>query len=237
MKTNVKTRRGFTLVELLVVIVIIASLAGLTAPMVIRQRKKADQTEAVSNARQIGLAFLEFETEFGSLPGASALTQLNTTGGAYTDSVVKGAAGANSNGYFKMLMQADLTQSESIFYAKAQGTIKPDGNVSSDTEALKAKEVGFGYVTVGSNEGLSSAGNPSRPAILTPLTPGAVTLDPAPFDKNLVVLRLDNSAASLRMKVASGATVGTVVVGGVDLFTSTNTVWGGLTPTIKAPLQ
>lgn len=66
MKTNVKTRRGFTLVELLVVIVIIASLAGLTAPMVIRQRKKADQTEATNNARQIGLALLEFENDYGS---------------------------------------------------------------------------------------------------------------------------------------------------------------------------
>ena len=57
--------------ELLVVIVIIAALAGLTAPMVIRQRKKADQTEAVSNARQIGFALFEFETAYGSFPDAT----------------------------------------------------------------------------------------------------------------------------------------------------------------------
>jgi prepilin-type N-terminal cleavage/methylation domain-containing protein len=58
MKQKLKIGRGFTLVELLVVIVIIAALAGLTAPMVIRQRKKADQTEAVNNARQIGIALI-----------------------------------------------------------------------------------------------------------------------------------------------------------------------------------
>ena len=229
MKSNVKNRRGFTLVELLVVIVIIASLAGLTAPMVIRQRKKADQTEAISNARQIGFAFLEFDNEYGSLPGTSSLAQLDTT------ATILGVAGANSNGYFKMLMQADLTQSEAIFYAKARGTIKPDSNISSDAEALKAREVGFGYVAIGT-EGLSSAGNPARPCLVAPLTQGAATLDPAPFDKNLVVLRMDNSAASLKMRVASGTTVGTVSQGGTDLFASTNPVWDGATPSIKPPL-
>jgi prepilin-type N-terminal cleavage/methylation domain-containing protein len=229
MKTNNKNNRGFTLVELLVVIVIIAALAALTAPMVIRQRKKADQTEAISNARQIGLAFIEFDNEYGSLPGTATLALLNTT------ATVKGTAGANSNGYFKMLMQADLTDSEAIFYAKARNTIKPDGNAASDAEALKAKEVGFGYIAIGT-EGLSSAGNPARPVILTPLTPGAATLDPGPFDKNLVILRMDNSVTAVKMVVAAGATVGTVSVGGVDLFTSANTVWDGATPAIKPPL-
>ncbi len=230
MKTNNKNNRGFTLVELLVVIVIIAALAALTAPMVIRQRKKADQTEATSNARQIGLAFLEFDNDYGSLPGTASLALLNNA------ATIKGTAGADSNGYFKMLMQADLTQSEAIFYAKARGTVKPDGNVTTDGEALKAKEVGFGYIAIGT-EGLSSAGNPARPVVITPLTPGASTLDPAPFDKNLVVLRMDNSVSSIKMVVAAGATVGTVSIGGTDLFTSANPVWDGATPAIKPPLQ
>jgi hypothetical protein len=38
-------------------------LSGLTAPHVIRAKRKPDQTKATSNARQIGLALLEFERE------------------------------------------------------------------------------------------------------------------------------------------------------------------------------
>jgi len=230
MKTNIQNRRGFTLVELLVVIVIIASLAGLTAPMVIRQRKKADQTQATNNARQIGLALTEFDNDYGSYPGTTSLTQLDS------DADVTGTAGGDSNGYFRMLIQADLTQSEDMFYAKAKRTIKPDGNITSNTEALKAGEVGFGYLTNGT-EGLSSAGNPARPLVIAPLTPGEDTLDPEPFDKNLVALRGDNSVVSLKMKVASGATVGTVKQGEEDLFAAGNPIWNGTAPDINPPLE
>ena len=64
-------RSGFTLVELLVVITIIAALAALSSPVIIRAKRKADQTEAVNNIRQIGISLNEFETEYGSFPDAS----------------------------------------------------------------------------------------------------------------------------------------------------------------------
>ena len=103
MKMNPRMRRGFTLVELLVVIVIIAALAGLTAPMVIRQRKKADQTEAVSNARQIGLALFEFETAYGSFPDSTtAPTVTENTGTTLT------FGGSTANDYFRQLIAAEI---------------------------------------------------------------------------------------------------------------------------------
>ena len=68
MKTNTNRKRGFTLVELLVVIVIIASLAALSAPMIMGQIKKANKAEAISNSKQIGLALFEFDSDYGSYP-------------------------------------------------------------------------------------------------------------------------------------------------------------------------
>ena len=99
-------RRGFTLVELLVVIVIIAALAGLSAPMVIRQRKKADQTEAVSNARQVGLALFEFENEYGNYPDATTATAVTAATGSQLALGV-----ADSNGLFRQLVAGNFTQS------------------------------------------------------------------------------------------------------------------------------
>jgi len=233
MKNTTKSKRGFTLVELLVVIVIIASLAGLTAPQVIRQRKKADQTQAISNAKQIGLAMLEFDTEYGNFPGTSTLAQLTAAGAT----PALGAAGATSNGYFGQLIQAGITQSEEIFYAKCGGSIKPDNNIAG-AAALAANEVGFGYVTTAvGNEGISSSGNPARPLVITPLTDGgAITFDMRPFDRNLVALRCDNSAISYKMNAGATPTVGTVTVGGALLFAATNPIWDGVATTIVPPL-
>ena len=227
MKSNVKNRRGFTLVELLVVIVIIASLAGLTAPMVIRQRKKADQTEATSNARQIGLAMFEFETEYGSFPDATTATTVATNN---PDNSAITLSQANSNGYFKQLFVANITQSEAMFFAKTGVSKKPDGALQART--LEAGENGFGYILDGA-VGLSTAGNPARVIAVTPLLAAGGTFNPDPFDKKAVVLRIDNSVASLNVNNAGAATVG----GGLTLLQNgVNSVWGAIAPTISSPI-
>lgn len=62
-------RYAFTIIEVLVVIAIIAVLLGMLIPAVQMIRSAASKTECANNMRQIGLATLNFEQQFGVLPG------------------------------------------------------------------------------------------------------------------------------------------------------------------------
>ncbi len=198
--------------------------------MVIRQRKKADQTEAVSNARQIGIALFEFETAYGTYPDRDTAETVKENTGTELS-----LAGTTANDYFRQIIAAEISQSEVMFYAKTAFSKKPDNIFNTSKNALAKGEVGFGYI-MNNDTAFSASGNPGRPIVVAPL---AFPFEPEKFDTELydskaVILSIDNSVKSVQiMKQSKRAQLG----GGKTLLAKgDDTVWGtSVNPVIVNP--
>jgi prepilin-type N-terminal cleavage/methylation domain-containing protein len=231
MKTNINAyaRRGFTLVELLVVIVIIAALAGLTAPMVMKNQKKGASTEALNNARQLFLGLFAFDVEYGTYPDSNTADIIRRERESQLS-----LSGNYSNDYFRQLIAAGVVNSEEPFYAKTKNSPRKPDNVMSTGEALKPGEVGFGYLMNG-QDAFSSSGSPSRPIAVAPLLNNSASgeFDSDTYDEKAVVLRLDGSASLVDIRPTSKQ----ISIGsGTLLETGPNSVWGtDVNPTIRVP--
>ena len=67
MKEHIRDVSGFSLLEVLAVIVILGMLAGLGAPMVISAQRQARQADCRSNLRQFGIALAAYRSDHNGL--------------------------------------------------------------------------------------------------------------------------------------------------------------------------
>jgi type II secretory pathway pseudopilin PulG len=219
-----QTGDGFALAGLITgylgtLIIGVASIAGLTAPLVMRQRKKADQTEAISNARSFGLALIEFENDYGRFPDASTAPIIAN------DTNTPEITGSSSNARFRQLFRANITQSEQSFFAKSAGTQKPDGNISGD-QAIAPGECGFGYI-----ENIRTDDDIPRPLAMAPFVKGSAEFDPMPFDGKAVILWSDGSVRAMPVDRITGE----VIIDGQNLLDPAHPIWGGVPPSLLLP--
>ena len=217
--TKNKLAKGFTLVELLVVIAIIAALAALSTPVVLKQQKKAAATEAVNNAKQHFILLFEFDQDNGSYPGDSSVNSTELVSGS-------------SNDAFREFFIGSQIDSEDIFFAKTGWATKPDGNIGTSpgyAQALEANECGFIYAMKGADEAFGTTNASATPLVAAPAIDNTFTgneFNINAFGGRAVILFNDGACKSL--KITEGATAGqglvniTVGTADVEVFSSAN---------------
>ncbi len=181
---------------------------------------RREMTEAVNNARQIGIALFEFETEYGHCPDRSTVAEVKRATGSLLT-----LGGSSSNDLFAQLLASNIASDERIFYAESKSSKKPDGIWSSDATVLAHGECGFAYIC-----GLTFRVDTDTPLIFGPVIPGTTTLDRKSCEGKAAVLRMDNSV--LRLPIDSS---GKIIYHGMDLLDPRQPFWHGKAPDVKWP--
>ena len=186
---------AFTLVELLVVITIIGILAGIALPVYNGVTERANQTKALAQAKQIGLALKLYS---GDHDGIFPNKVVDTATGLPGDTDI-----TTANQAFRQLFPNYVNQEKIFYVGKSKFTPKQPDENTTDGQVLKAGENHFAYVT-----NLTDTSNAAFPLVAD----GFATVggDPAWTDvedakggvwkgKKAIVLRVDQSAEILTL--------------------------------------
>ncbi len=93
-----RTQRGFTLIELMIVVAIIAIVAAIALPSLANARKSANEASAIGSLRSLTTVMEQYRTRFGRYP--SAWSHIRDTGylAGFDGAVGAGLGGAPNVG-------------------------------------------------------------------------------------------------------------------------------------------
>jgi len=122
-------QKGFSLIELLIVVAIILIIAAIAIPNLLRSRMAANEASAVGSLRTINTAAVTYSTEYGTgYPGALSNMQPATTATSTAADLIDSVlAGGTKSGYS---------------FSYAAGAADSAGNINSYTLTAVPVSVG-----------------------------------------------------------------------------------------------
>jgi hypothetical protein len=211
-------RPGPVKLGLIVALVTGAMLVAVSWPVIMKQRTAVDRTRAISSLKQMNLALIDFDNDYGSFPDASTIPLVK----AATHTTIP-LGTRTSNDYFRQLIAAG-NKSEKTFWAKTATTPrKPDDDITG-SRALEKGECSYAYVA-----GLSTSDDPGTPIAMAPMISGSWQFDPKPYGGRAVMLRVDGS-----VRPAAIGPTGEVVILGKNLIDPSLPYWKAR-PDLKWP--
>lgn len=139
---DARQRRGFTLVEIMIVVAIIVLLAALTFPGIVRSRMNANEASAIASLKTISWAAVTFRAANPRYP--ANLSELSTTDPPYVDTVLGSgtkqgynftlAGGTNTYNVTAQPVLSNVTGVRT-FYVNEQGVLRGSSNGTADANS------------------------------------------------------------------------------------------------------